>query len=162
MREKVFGKSYSLENSLRESIFREDLSLHNCLQFPEAEEESCASWFGERHVRCTQFNNTLDSRVGRRSSTLLQGVPSATWVGLNLIWVFHHLAQLLIRFCQINTSPSRIRQTVQVQHSKFKSTQPSARVDGTHCISDITCTTNYIALDCDNIWYISMPESFKT
>ena len=32
MREKVFGKSYSLENSLRESIFREDLFLYNCLQ----------------------------------------------------------------------------------------------------------------------------------
>ena len=26
------GKSYSLENSLRESIFREDLFLYNCLQ----------------------------------------------------------------------------------------------------------------------------------
>ena len=33
MREKVFGKSHSLENSLRESIFREDLFLYNCLQF---------------------------------------------------------------------------------------------------------------------------------
>ena len=33
-REKVFGKSYSLENSLRESIFREDLFLYNCLQPP--------------------------------------------------------------------------------------------------------------------------------
>ena len=31
-REKVFGKSNSLENSLRESIFREDLFLYNCLQ----------------------------------------------------------------------------------------------------------------------------------
>ena len=29
VREKVFGKSYSLENSLRESIFREDLFLYN-------------------------------------------------------------------------------------------------------------------------------------
>ena len=29
VREKVFGKSYSLENSLRESIFREDLFLCN-------------------------------------------------------------------------------------------------------------------------------------
>ena len=26
----VFGKSYSLENSIRESIFREDLFLYNC------------------------------------------------------------------------------------------------------------------------------------
>ena len=32
MREKVFVKSYSLENSPRESIFREDLFLYNCLQ----------------------------------------------------------------------------------------------------------------------------------
>ena len=32
VREKVFGKSYSLENSLPESIFREDLFLYNCLQ----------------------------------------------------------------------------------------------------------------------------------
>ena len=31
-----------------------------CELFPE---ESCASWFGEKHVRCTEFNNTLDSRV---------------------------------------------------------------------------------------------------
>ena len=28
----VFGKSYSLENCLRELIFREDLFLYNCLQ----------------------------------------------------------------------------------------------------------------------------------
>ena len=32
VREKVFGKSYSLENSLRESIFPEDLFLYNWLQ----------------------------------------------------------------------------------------------------------------------------------
>ena len=31
-REKVFWKTYSLENSLRESIFREDLFLYNHLQ----------------------------------------------------------------------------------------------------------------------------------
>ena len=30
--ENVFRKSYSLENSLRESIFREDLFLYNCPQ----------------------------------------------------------------------------------------------------------------------------------
>ena len=29
LREKVFGNSYSLENSLRESIFREDLFSYN-------------------------------------------------------------------------------------------------------------------------------------
>ena len=34
VREKVFWKSYSLENRLRESIFREDLFLYNCLQGP--------------------------------------------------------------------------------------------------------------------------------
>ena len=32
VRGKVFGKSYSLENSLQESVFREDLFLYNCLQ----------------------------------------------------------------------------------------------------------------------------------
>ena len=45
------------------------------------------------------------------------------WVGFTLIWVFHHLAQLPSRFCQIPISPGRIGQTV--EHSKFKSTQPS-------------------------------------
>ena len=46
----------------------------------------------------------------------------------NLGWVdfdfgmFHHLAQLLSRFCQIPTSPSRVRQIV--EQSKSKSTQP--------------------------------------
>ena len=34
-------KSYSLENSLRESIFREDLFIYNCLQ-AAGEAESCA------------------------------------------------------------------------------------------------------------------------
>ena len=32
VREKVFGKSYSLENGLRELSFQEDLFLYNCLQ----------------------------------------------------------------------------------------------------------------------------------
>ena len=32
VREKVLGKSYSLENSLWKSIFREDLFLYNCLK----------------------------------------------------------------------------------------------------------------------------------
>ena len=40
MREKVFGKSYSLDNSLRESIFREDLSIYNCLQKSPASNSS--------------------------------------------------------------------------------------------------------------------------
>ena len=32
MREKAFRKSYSLENSIRESIFRDDLFSYNCLK----------------------------------------------------------------------------------------------------------------------------------
>ena len=39
VREKIFGKSYSLDNSLWESIFREDLFLYNWLQ-EEAKEVS--------------------------------------------------------------------------------------------------------------------------
>ena len=35
VREKVFGKSYSLENSLQESIFREDIFLYNCPQIAD-------------------------------------------------------------------------------------------------------------------------------
>ena len=31
-----------------------------CELFPA---EGCASWFGREHVRCTKFNNTLDSDV---------------------------------------------------------------------------------------------------
>ena len=66
-----------------------------------------------------------------RSST---GCPicSCTWVGLTLIRVFHHLAQLPSHFCQISISPGRTGQT----HSKFKSTQPSPGAAGTPC----TCT----------------------
>ena len=33
MRALVFGKPFSLENSLRESIFRKDLFLYNCPQY---------------------------------------------------------------------------------------------------------------------------------
>ena len=42
-------------------------------------------------------------------------------VGLTLIWVFHHLAQLPSRFCQIPICPGRIGQTV--THSN--SSQPN-------------------------------------
>ena len=45
-----------------------------------------------------------------------------TWVGLNLNWIFHHLAQLLSRFCQIPVGPNRISQMF--EHSKSNSTQP--------------------------------------
>ena len=38
-----------------------------CELFPE---ESCPSWFGEKHVRCTEFNNTLDSQVRTISRTV--------------------------------------------------------------------------------------------
>ena len=53
VRENVFWKNYFLENSHRESIFREDLFLYNCLQDsaesverPPSEDEL---WVG--HVR---------------------------------------------------------------------------------------------------------------
>ena len=39
----VFGKSYSLKNSIRESIFREDLFLYNCPQ-PIAFAVFCAAF----------------------------------------------------------------------------------------------------------------------
>ena len=41
--------------------------------------------------------------------------------------MFHYLAHLPSRFCQIPISPGRIGQAV--EHSKFKSTQPSPRAD---------------------------------
>ena len=49
----------------------------------------------------------------------IQGDPSP---GEPAFGMFHHLAQLLSRFCQIPTSPSRIGQ--RVEQSKYKSTQP--------------------------------------
>ena len=48
---------------------------------------------------------------------------------LTLIWVFHLLAHLQSCFCQIPIRPGRIGQTV--EHSKFKSAQPSPRGHGT-------------------------------
>ena len=51
--------------------------------------------------------------------------------GVDLILVFHHLAQLPRRFCHIHISPDRIGQ--RGEHSKSKSTQPSPRADGTPC-----------------------------
>ena len=48
-----------------------------------------------------------------------------------MISVFHHLAQLPSRFCQIPISPRRIGQTV--ERTKYKSTRPSPRADGTPC-----------------------------
>ena len=52
---------------------------------------------------------------------------------LTLILVFHHIAQLPGGLGQIALGPRRIRQTV--EHSKFKSTQPNRRADGTPCSS---------------------------
>ena len=53
---------------------------------------------------------------------------SQTWVGLTLISVFHHLAQLP---SQIPISLSRVGQ--KVEHSKSKSTKPSLSSLGTPC-----------------------------
>ena len=47
-------------NGKRECDDGSDETIGCSQLFPE---ESCASWFGEKHVRCTEFNNTLDSRV---------------------------------------------------------------------------------------------------
>ena len=65
-----------------------------------------------------------------RSST---GCPicSCTWVGLTLIRVFHHLAQLPSHFWQIPIIQGRIGQTI--EQSKFKSSRPIPRADGTPC-----------------------------
>ena len=49
----VFPKSYSLENSLQESIFREDLLLHNCLQQPSSSDAS---------VKCNGCGVLLDDK----------------------------------------------------------------------------------------------------
>ena len=68
---------------------------------------------------------------GPSASVLLLSLP--LWVGLTLISVFHHLAQLPSRFCQSPISPSRVGQTV--EHSKSKSTKPSLSSLGTPCIS---------------------------
>ena len=43
LREKIFGKSYPLENNTQESIFREDLFLYNCPQ-PIAFAVFCAAF----------------------------------------------------------------------------------------------------------------------
>ena len=50
---------------------------------------------------------------------------------MTLISVFHQLAQLPSRFCQIPISPSRVGKTV--EHSKSKSTKPSLSSLGTPC-----------------------------
>ena len=59
----------------------------------------------------------LPIRICLRKSVYIvhTGCPicSCTWVGLTLIWVFHHLAKLLSHFCQIPFSPRRIWQTTQ-------------------------------------------------
>ena len=60
---------------------------------------------------------------------------SNTWVGLTLIWMFHLLAHLPSRLWQIPISPSRIGQTV--EHSKFKSAQPSPRAHETPCTDEL-------------------------
>ena len=58
---------------------------------------------------------------------------------MTLIWVFHYLAHLPSRFCQIPISPGRFGQTV--EHSKFKSTQPSPRADEFPCTCPcVKCT----------------------
>ena len=53
------------------------------------------------------------------------------WVGLTLIWVFHHIAQQTSLFCQISICPSRTGQTVECQNTK--STQPSNQPPSPPC-----------------------------
>ena len=45
--------------------------------------------------------------------------------------MFHHVAHMPSRFCQIPICPQRIGQMV--EHSKFKPTQPSPRANGIPC-----------------------------
>ena len=76
LREKVFGKSYSVGNSLRESIFREDLILYNCLQiltFGDAEAK-LAVWNskGPRDVVNIVHRNR-DEKLQWTASRLLRG-----------------------------------------------------------------------------------------
>ena len=54
-----------------------------------------------------------------------------TWVGLTLIWVFHHLAQLHSHFCQIPISPGRIGLTVNTQNPIYSN--PGIRADESPC-----------------------------
>ena len=77
---------------------------------------------------------TLNTHSGPLSIWMtLQGDKKwpGTWVGLTLSWVFHQLAPLPSRFCQIPISPSRIRQTV--ERSKSKS---NPQADGTPCTNE--------------------------
>ena len=75
---------------------------------------------GRLHSLPGEFQRVLyPAQVSERESNLLRHyrVSHLLGVGSTLILVFHHLARLPSRFCQIPISPGRIGQTV--EHSKF-------------------------------------------
>ena len=147
VREKVFGKSYSLENIIRESIFRgrpifiqfipvvagrrhlgSDLPpelfglgvAHPLLHLLPV---GALATKVKRRIESTRVKFWLESDLVTHSQhTTGRFICPRTWVGLTSVWVFQHLAQLHSHFCQIPTSPGRIGQTV--EHPKSKSIQP--------------------------------------
>ena len=58
-------------------------------------------WFIQVHLNHVGFSDSCT------------GCPN--WVGLTLIWIFHHLAHLHSHFCQIPHSLGRIGQTVELR-----------------------------------------------
>ena len=97
-------------------------------------------------------------RCARSLMCASTGCPkwAETWVGLTLISVFHHLAQLPSQFFQIPISLSWVGQAV--EHSKSKSTKPSLSSLGTPCITPkiIVCTLN-LSHQILQLWHFATP-----
>ena len=81
------------------------------------------------HEVVGQLQDVADEPVGQegtcercreRNDNEHAGCPICplTWVGLTLIWVLHHLAQLYSRFCKIIINPGITGQTVEQLKSK--------------------------------------------
>ena len=78
--EKVFGKSYSLENSLQVSIFREDLFLYNWLQIKAAKDSALGSE-GNHDVR-----EAASSGSSRRGYVMPRRINFGTYRPTNPAW----------------------------------------------------------------------------
>ena len=78
---------------------------------PATEDSDCC--FGARGRRIGMVANVIIKYQVQRHVWIhySSGCPMLVdlgWVGLTLIWVFHHLSQLLSLFCPIPISPAEL------------------------------------------------------
>ena len=110
-----------------------EIGSGSCQPRSRATRPGCGTWKGFLNVFWIGFEGILKKYYRgffKRVLKFLKVVYRVFHMPTDLVWVDFDLGvQLPSRFCWIPISPGRIGQTV--EHTKFKSTLPNKRADGT-------------------------------